>query len=298
MAKHDERDTLISQPFPPHVKYAAGARLSQYVQALLEAKCPDTQQSGYTWPLRSLLNRTVRMTASMDLQHISTRAVYTRFLYDIATDAVSYRVDEDRQFNVDSVGLLRWAESVENQHLFQVVRLDAHAELHCDRWGLELTGKSPSKGTYDPAVQARGERSSAKRRSRDFPNHSVGRSPQFSSASSSSSDPREPIADVNGQSRGGASSSNFVQHLLLVSRPLPGFSPAPIQTISSVGGSPRYSRAKRYGGRSVNSSTTFWIPLNQRNATALLPICALLLELATSPLTIWMLSNTPLVMGL
>jgi len=108
----DERDTLISQPFPPHVRHAAGARLSQYVQMLLEDKCPD--RSGYAWPLRSLLNRTVRMTASMDLRHISTRAVYTQFLYDIAIDAVSYQVDEDKQFNVASVGSLRWAESVEN----------------------------------------------------------------------------------------------------------------------------------------------------------------------------------------
>jgi len=169
----DERDTLISQPFPPHVRHAAGARLSQYVQALLEAKCPDNQQSGCTWPLRSLLNRTVRMTATMDLQHISTRAVYTRFLYDIAIDAVSYRVDEDRQFNVASVGLLRWAESVENQHIFRVIRLDANSELHCDRWGLELTGKSPSKDTYVPAGRAQGERSNGKRR-KDFPNPLVG----------------------------------------------------------------------------------------------------------------------------
>jgi len=69
----DERDTLISQPFPPHVRHAAGARLSQYVQTLLEDKCPD--RSGYAWPLRSLLHCTVRTTASMDLQHISTRAV-------------------------------------------------------------------------------------------------------------------------------------------------------------------------------------------------------------------------------
>jgi len=107
----DERDTLISQPFPLHVRHAAGAKLSQYVQRLLKDKCPD--KSGYTWPLRSLLDRTVRTTASMDLQHISTRAVYTRFLYDIAIDAVSYHVDEDNRFNVASVGLLRWAESVE-----------------------------------------------------------------------------------------------------------------------------------------------------------------------------------------
>jgi len=204
----DERDTLISQPFPPHVRHAAGARLSQYVQTLLEDKCPD--RSGYAWPLRSLLNRTVRTTASMDLQHISTRAVYTRFLYDIAIDAVSYQVDEDKQINVASVGLLRWAECVENRHLFRVVRLDANSEFHCDRWGLELTGKSPAKGTSAPAGRAQGERSNAKRR-KDFPNPSVCPSPHFSSASSSSSDPRGPIAGVNGQSRGGESSSNFVQ---------------------------------------------------------------------------------------
>jgi len=130
----DERDTLISQPFPLHVRHAAGAKLRQYVQTLLEDRCPDG--SGYAWPLRSLLDRTVRTTASMDLQHISTRAVYTRFLYDIAIDAVSYQVDEDNRFNVASVGLLRWAESVENRHLFRVVQLDANSEFHCDRWGL------------------------------------------------------------------------------------------------------------------------------------------------------------------
>jgi len=31
----DERDTLISQPFPPHVRHVAGAKLRQYVQTLL-----------------------------------------------------------------------------------------------------------------------------------------------------------------------------------------------------------------------------------------------------------------------
>ena len=205
----DERDTLISQPFPPHVRHAAGARLNQRVRALLEGKCPDNQRSVYTWPLRSLLNRTVRMTAGMDLQDISTRAVYTRFLYDTAIDAVNYRADEDRQFNAASVGLLRRAEDVENPHIFRVLCLDANSEFHCDRWGLELTGKSPTKGTYAPAGRAQGKRSNAKRR-KDFPNPSVGPSPQFSSASSSSSDPRGPTADVNGQSRGEASSSNFV----------------------------------------------------------------------------------------
>jgi len=48
----DERDTLISQPFPLHVRHAAGAKLRQYVQTLLEDRCPDG--GGYAWPLRSL----------------------------------------------------------------------------------------------------------------------------------------------------------------------------------------------------------------------------------------------------
>jgi len=203
----DERDTLISQPFPLHVRHAAGAKLRQYVQTLLEDRCPDG--GGYAWPLRSLLDRTVRTTASMDLQHISTRAVYTRFLYDVAIDAVSFQVDEDNRFNVASAGLLCWAESVENRHLFRIVQLDANSDFHCDRWGLELNGKSPAKGTSAPAGRVQGERSNGKRR-KDFPNSSVRPSPTFSSASSLTPGPRGPIADVNGH-RWGEESFNFVQ---------------------------------------------------------------------------------------
>jgi len=205
----EERDTLISQPFPPHVRQATDALLNQRVPELLKGKCPDNPRSGYAWPLRSLLDRTVRVTAGMGLQHTSTCAVYTRSLYDIAINAVNYRVEEDGYFNMASVGLLRWAEDVEIQHLFRVVGLDANSAFHCDRWGLELHGRNPTKGTYVPADRTPGERSNGKRR-QDFPNPSVGCSPHFSSASSSSSDPRGPIADVNGQSRGEVSSSNYV----------------------------------------------------------------------------------------
>jgi len=151
----------------------------------------------------------VRVTAGMGLQDRSTCAVFSRLLYDIAINAVNYRVEEDGHFNMASVGLLRWAEDVENQHLFRVVGLDANSAFHCDRWGLESPGRNPTKGTYVPVDRAPGERSNGKRR-QDFPNPSVGRSPHFSSASSSSSDPREPIADGKGQSRGEASSSNYV----------------------------------------------------------------------------------------
>jgi len=205
----EERDTLISQPFPPHVRQATDASLNKRVRELLKGKCPDNPRSGYAWPLRSLLDRTVRVTAGMGLQHTSTCAVYTPFLYDIAIDAVDDRVEEDGYFNRASIGLLCWAEDVENQHLFQVVGLDANSAFHCDRWGLELHGRNPTKGTYVPSDRTPGKRSNGKRR-QDFPNTSVGRPPHSSSASSSSSDPRGPIADVNGQSRGEASSSNYV----------------------------------------------------------------------------------------
>jgi len=202
----DERDELISQPFPLHVRHAAGAKLRQYVRTLLEDRCPDG--SGYAWPLRSLLDRTVRTTASMDLQHISTRAVYTRFLYDIANDVVSYQVNEDNRFNVASVGLLRWAGSVENRHLFRIVQLNANSDFHCNRWGLELNGKSPAKGASAPAGRSQKDRSNGKRR-KDFPSSPVRPSPPFSSASSYPSDPRRP-PDVNGH-RWAEGSFNFAQ---------------------------------------------------------------------------------------
>jgi len=200
----EELDTLISQPFPPEVRRATDALLNQRVLALLKGKCPDNPRSGYTWPLRSLLDRTVRITTGMDLQDRNMCAVFAQFLYDIAINAVNYQVKEDGDFNRASVGLLCWAEDVQNQHLFRVVCLDANSAFHCDRWGLELPGRNPTKSTYAPR-----ERSNGKRR-QDFPNPSVSRSPHLPSASSSSSDPRGPIADVNGQSRGGGSSSNYV----------------------------------------------------------------------------------------
>jgi len=96
----EERDTLISQPFLPHVRHAADALLNQRVRALLKGKCPDNPWSGYAWPLRSLLDRTVRVTAGMDLQDRSTCAVFSRLLYDIAINAVNYRVEEDGYFNM------------------------------------------------------------------------------------------------------------------------------------------------------------------------------------------------------
>jgi len=114
----------------------------------------------------------------MDSQHISLRAVYTRFLYDIANDVVSYQVNEDNRFNVASVGLLRWAGSVENRHLFQIVQLGANSNFHCDRWGLELNGKSPAKGTSAPAGRVQQARSNGKRR-KDFPSSPVRSSPPF-----------------------------------------------------------------------------------------------------------------------
>jgi len=147
-------------------------------------------------------------------------------LYDVAIDAVSYQVDEDNRFNVASVGLLRWAGSVENRHLFRIVQLDANSEFHCDRRGLELNGKGPAKDTSAPAGRVQKDRSNGKRR-KDFPSSSVRPSPPFSSASSSSSDPRRP-ADVNGH-RWGEAVFNFVQPPpIRVSKPawlLPGTHP-------------------------------------------------------------------------
>ena len=105
----------------------------------------------------------MRVTAGMDLQDRSTCAVFSRLLYDIAINAVNYRVEEDGHFNMASVGLLRWAEDVENQHLFRVVGLDANSAFHCDRWGLESPGRNPTKGTYVPVDRAPGERSNGKR---------------------------------------------------------------------------------------------------------------------------------------
>jgi len=74
---------------------------------------------------------------------------------------------------------------------------------------LELNGKSPAKGTSAPAGRVQKDRSNGKRR-KDFPSSSVRPSPPFSSASSSSSDPRGPVADINGH-RWGEAFSNFVQ---------------------------------------------------------------------------------------
>ena len=91
----DERDTLISQPFPPHVRAAADAFLNKCILELNRGKCPDNPRSGYAWPLRSILNRTVRVTGGVNLQERNTCAVLSRFLYDITINAVNYRVEED-----------------------------------------------------------------------------------------------------------------------------------------------------------------------------------------------------------
>jgi len=208
----DERDTLISKPFPPHVRHAADAFLNKRVLELIRGKCPDNPRSGYAWPLRSILDRTVRVTGGMNLHQRNMCAVLSRFLYDITNNAVNYRVEEDGYFNMASVGLLRWAENADNLHLFRVIGINTNSSLHYDRWGLELPGMNRTKGTYVPEGQTPERRSSGKRR-QDCPNTSVGRSPHFSSASSSSSDPPpppEPTANVKGQSRGEASSSNSV----------------------------------------------------------------------------------------
>ena len=221
-------------------------------------------------------------------------AVFARFLYDVTINAVDYQVEEDGHFNRASVGLLRWAEDVENQHqhFFRVINLDANSAFHCDRWGLELPGRNPTKGTY-----ASGERSNGKRR-QDFPNPSASHSPHFSSASSSSSDPRGPIADVNEQSRGEASSSNYAHP-----------SPASISTPSWLlpGTHPHHILSRRVptllksqrSWRSVSEILNHFMDLTKpeecQSLVTYLRSCAL--ELVTSPLTIWMLSNTPLVMG-
>jgi len=120
----DELDTVVSQSFPPNYRAVAKAKLSKFVWTLLKGKCPDTEwfgQGGRVWPLRMILERTVRITGAMDLQEVSARAVYTRLLYDHATDTVNYPIDEDKKFKVASVGLLLWAENSENQRNFLIV---------------------------------------------------------------------------------------------------------------------------------------------------------------------------------
>jgi len=44
----DEQDTLISQPWPPHYKAAAGEILKTRVLELLRGPCPDNQTKGHT----------------------------------------------------------------------------------------------------------------------------------------------------------------------------------------------------------------------------------------------------------
>jgi len=202
----DEQDTLISQPWPPHYRAAAGEILNRRVLELLRDPCPDNSMKGHTWPLKSILKRTVYVTEGMNLQDRSQCAVLSRFLYD----AIDHIIDSQvHKYDLISVSLLRWATRYAHQHLFRLVGIFTDSKAHCDRWGLELPGMAPSKRTYVPEA-----RSGGKRR-QEVPNSSFGRSPHFSSASSSSSDPpppREPIADFRnkGQSRGEASSSNSV----------------------------------------------------------------------------------------
>jgi len=114
----DEVDTLISQPFPPHARAAVEELLNTRVLELIRGVCSDNPWNGFAWPLRSILDRTVRTKRDMSLHQINTCAVISRFLYDITNNAVNHRVEEDVYYNMSSVGLLRWAENIDHHHLF------------------------------------------------------------------------------------------------------------------------------------------------------------------------------------
>jgi len=200
----DERDTLISQPWPPHYRAAAGAILNRRVLELLCDPCPDNPRRGHTWPLRSILDRTVYVTKGMNLQERSQCAVLSRYLYDITDGIIDSQVPKDE---LVSVGLLLWATKSPRQHLFRLVSIFTNSKLHRNKWGLELPGITRTKETYVPEA-----RSSGKRR-QDSSDPSFGSSPHFTSASSSSSDPPPPPRprfNDRRQSRGKASSSNSV----------------------------------------------------------------------------------------
>jgi len=203
----DEQDTLISQPWPPHYKAAAGEILNTRVLELLRGPCPDNPKKGHTWPLRSILEleRTVYVMEGMNLQDRSQCAVLSRVLCDAIDPIIDSHVHEDYLI---SVSLLRWATRYAHQHLFRLVGIFTDSKAHCDKWGLELPGMAPTKRTY--VLEA----GSGGKRHQESTNSSFDRSPHLSSASSSSDPPppREPTADLRnrGQSRGGASSSNSV----------------------------------------------------------------------------------------
>jgi len=114
----DEVDTLISQPFPPHVRAAVDEHLNTRVLELLRSICPDNPRHGFAWPLRSILGRTVRTKRDMGLHQLNNCAVISRFLFDITDNAVNHRLEKDGYYNKSSRGLLRWAENVDHKHLF------------------------------------------------------------------------------------------------------------------------------------------------------------------------------------
>jgi len=197
----DEQDTLISQPWPPHYKAAAGEVLKTRVLELLRGPCPDNPTKGHLWPLRSILERTVYVTEGMHLRDRSKCAVLSRLLYDAIDPTIDSQVPAEYPI---SVSLMRWATRYAHQHLFRLVSIFTDSKAHCDKWGLELPGIAPTERTQVPVAGSGGKRH------QESPNSSFDRS----SASSSSDPPRPqgPTSDLRnrGQSRGGGSSFNPV----------------------------------------------------------------------------------------
>jgi len=152
----DEQDTLISQPWPPHYQAAAGEILNTRVLELLRGPCPDNPMKGHTWPLRSILERTVYVKEGMNLRDRSQYAILSRLLYDAIDPVIDSHVHEDYLI---SVSLLRWATRYAHQHLFRLVGIFTDSKAHCDKWGLELPGMAPTKRTYVPEAGSGGKRS-------------------------------------------------------------------------------------------------------------------------------------------